>query len=173
MIPDAHVSHGMARRLRIKIPSKRGDVSYFSTLQERLYGCPGVGEIRVNPQTGSALISYECEKKTLAEFAREKDLFLLRRSTPGRKTLFGNVADTFQAYNQDIKKLTGGEVDIPSLVFVSLLISGIWQIARGNLAMPAWYTAFYYALGVFTRAQVDEWDEGEDLVAELDDADGD
>jgi|SRR5271157_3179165 len=173
MIPDAHVSHGMARRLRIKIPSKRGDVSYFSTLQERLSGCPGVGEIRVNPQTGSALISYECEKKTLAEFAREKDLFLLRRSTPRRKTLFGNVADTFQAYNQDIKKLTGGEVDIPSLVFVSLLISGIWQIARGNLAMPAWYTAFYYALGVFTRAQVDEWDEGEDLVAELDDADGD
>ena len=173
MIPDAHVSHGMARRLRIKIPSKRGDVSYFSTLQERLSGCPGVGEIRVNPQTGSALIFYECEKKTLAEFAREKDLFLLRRSTPGRKTLFGNVADTFQAYNQDIKKLTGGEVDIPSLVFVSLLISGIWQIARGNLAMPAWYTAFYYALGVFTRAQVDEWDEGEDLVAELDDADGD
>ncbi len=173
MIPDAHVSHGMARRLRIKIPSKRGDVSYFSTLQERLSGCPGVGEIRVNPQTGSALISYECEKKTLAEFAREKDLFLLRRSTARRKTLFGNVADTFRAYNQDIKKLTGGEVDIPSLVFVSLLISGIWQIARGNLAMPAWYTAFYYALGVFTRAQVDEWDEGEDLVSELDDADGD
>jgi len=69
--------------------------------------------------------------------------------------------------------MTGGEVDIPSLVFVSLLFSGIWQIARGNLAMPAWYTAFYYALGVFTRAQVDEWDEGEDLVADIDDADGD
>jgi Heavy metal associated domain 2 len=173
MIPEAHVSHGMSRRLRIKIPSKKGDVSYFSTLQERLSGCPGVGEIRVNPQTGSALISYECERKTLAEFAREKDLFLLRRPTPRRKTLFGNVADTFQGYNQDLKKLTGGEVDIPSLIFLSLVISGIWQIARGNLAMPAWYTAFYYALGVFTRAQVDEWDEEEGLVAEFDDGDGD
>jgi hypothetical protein len=163
----------MARRLRIKIPSKKGDVSYFSALRERLASCPGIEEIRVNPQTGTALISYECEKKTLAEFARENDLFLLRRSTPRPKSLFGNVADTFQGYNQDLKKLTGGEVDIPSLVFVSLLMSGIWQIARGNLAMPAWYTAFYYALGVFTRAQVDEWDEGEDLVADLDDADGD
>ncbi len=50
---------------------------------------------------------------------------------------------------------------IPSLIFLSLLISGIWQIARGNFAMPAWYTAFYYALGVFARAQVeDEWEEG-------------
>ncbi|MGO9567981.1 MAG: HMA2 domain-containing protein [Desulfomonilaceae bacterium] len=173
MIPDAHVSHGMARRLRIKIPSKRGEVSYFSTLRERLSGCPGVGEIRVNPQTGSALISYECQRKTIVEFAREHNLFLLKRSAPRRKSLFGNVADTFQGYNQSLKHLTGGEVDIPSLIFVSLVTSGIWQIARGNLAMPAWYTAFYYALGVFTRAQIDEWDEGEDLGAELDDADGD
>jgi Heavy metal associated domain 2 len=173
MIPDAHVSHGMARRLRIKIPSKKGDVSYFSTLRERLSACHGVGEIRVNPQTASALVSYECDRKALVEFAREKDLFLLRRSTPRRKTLFGNVAGTFQAYNQDLKKFTAGEVDIPSLIFLSLVISGIWQIARGNLAMPAWYTAFYYALGVFTRAQVDEWDEGADLDADIDAGDGD
>jgi hypothetical protein len=173
MIPEAHVSHGMARRLRIKIPSKKGDVSYFSTLRERLSACPGVGEIRVNPQTGSALISYECETKILAAFGRESDLFLLGRPARGKKALFGNVADTFQGYNQDLKKLTGGEVDIPSLIFLSLVVSGIWQIARGNLAMPAWYTAFYYALGVFTRAQVEEWDEGEELVAEFDDADGD
>jgi hypothetical protein len=163
----------MARRLRVKIPSKRGDVSYFSTLQERLSACPGIEEIRVNSQTGSALISYACETKTIAEFARKNDLFLLRRSVAPRKALFGNVADTFQGYNQDLKKLTGGEVDIPSLIFLSLVISGIWQIARGNLAMPAWYTAFYYALGVFTRAQVDEWDEGDGLVVEFDDADGD
>jgi len=173
MTPDAHVSSGIARRLRIKIPSKKGDASYFSTLRERLSACPGVGEIRVNPKTGSALISYECETKSLAEFGRENDLFLLRRYAPGRKSLFGNVADTFQGYNHDLKKLTGNEIDIPSLIFLSLVVSGIWQIARGNFVMPAWYTAFYYALGVFTRAQVDEWDEGENLVAELDDADGD
>jgi len=173
MIPDAHVSHGMASRLRIKIPSKKGDVSYFSTLGERLSTCPGVGEIRVNPQTGSALISYECDRKALVEFVRENDLFLLRRFTPRRKSLFGNVADTFQAYNKDLKKFAAGEVDIPSLIFLSLVISGIWQIARGNLAMPAWYTAFYYALGVFTRAQVDDWDEGEDLVVDLNAGDGD
>lgn len=173
MIPDAHVSHGTVCRLRIKIPSKRGDVSYFSTLQERLSGCPGVGEIRVNPRTGSALVSYEGKRKALADFAREKELFILLRSAPSRKSLFGNVGETFQGYNLNLKKLTGGELDIPSLIFLSLIISGLWQIARGNLAMPAWYTAFYYALGIFTRAQVDEWDEGEDLAADLDADDGD
>jgi hypothetical protein len=97
----------------------------------------------------------------------------LKRSAQSRKSLFGNVADTFQMYNRNLKKVTGGDVDIPSLIFLSLIISGIWQIARGNLAIPAWYTAFYYALGVFTRAQVDEWDEGDDLAADFDADDGD
>jgi Heavy metal associated domain 2 len=173
MIPKAHVSHRMARRLRIKIPSKRRDVSYFSNLMERLSGCPGVKEIRVNPNIGSALISYEGERKTIADFARENELFVLGRSGRPRKPLFTNVADTFEVYNRHLKNATGGEVDIPSLIFLSLLISGVWQIARGNIVMPAWYTAFYYALGVFTRAQVDEWDEGEDFALEADDANGD
>ncbi len=173
MIPKAHVSHRMARRLRIKIPSKRRDVSYFSNLMERLSGCPGVKEIRVNPNIGSALISYEGERKTIADFARENELFVLGRSGRPQKPLFTNVADTFQVYNRYLKNATGGEVDIPSLIFLSLVISGVWQIARGNIVMPAWYTAFYYALGVFTRAQIEEWDEGEDFALEADDANGD
>ena len=64
-------------------------------------------------------------------------------------------------------------MDIPTLVFLSLLISGIWQIARGSVAMPAWYTAFYYALGIFTRAQVDDLDEGGELLEEFGDVNGD
>ena len=173
MTPKAHVSHRMPHRLRIKIPSKKKDVSYFATLMERLSGCPGVKEIRVNPDTGSALIFYEGERKAIAEFANKNDLFVLGRSGRPQKPLFDNVSDTFKVYNRQLKTATGGELDIPSLVFLSLLISGIWEIARGNFVMPAWYTAFYYAAGVFTRARVDEWDEGEDFALGADDADGD
>lgn len=173
MIPEAHVSHRMSCRLRIKVPSKKGDVSYFSTLFERLSGCPGVEEITVNPQIGSALILYTCKTKEIIEFAKEKGLFHLKRVSRPRKTLFGNVADTFRAYNKNLRQVTDGELDIPSLVFLSLLVSGVWQIAKGNLMMPAWYTAFYYALGIFTRAHVDEFDEGEELLEGFDDADGD
>jgi len=173
MIPEAHVSHRMSCRLRIKIPSKKGDVSYFSTLRDQLSGGPGVEEISVNPQIGSALVFHTCKTRELIEFAEKNGLFHLKRATRVRRTLFGNVADTFRGYNKNLQKATGGELDIPSLVFLSLIISGVWEIARGNLALPAWYTAFYYALGVFTRAQVDELDEGGDLVAGLDDAEGD
>jgi hypothetical protein len=172
MIPEAYVSHRAPRRLRIKIPSKKGNSSFFSTLLDRLAKCPGIEDIRVNTQIGSALILYTGDTKAVAEFAKNNELFHLNPGSPPRKTFFVNVADTFRAYDKELKQISGGEVDIPSLVFVSLLISGIWQIAKGNLGMPAWYTAFYYALGVFTRSQVDEPDEGGELVEEFGEVDG-
>lgn len=173
MIPEAHVSHRMSCRLRIKIPSKKGDALYFAALRERLTDCPGVAAVSVSPQIGSALILHDCETNEIFAYAKKNELFVRKRSARPHKTLFNSVADTFQGYNRNLKTLTGGEIDIPSLVFLSLIASGIYQIARGNLVAPAWYTAFYYALGVFTRAQVDEWDEGEDVPEDFEDADGD
>jgi len=173
MTPEAHVSHRMTRRLRIKIPIKKGDVSYFSIFREQVSGWPGVEEVTVNPQIGSALILYTGKTKDLFQLAKNNELFQLKKVGRRRKTLFENVADTFRVYNKDLKRRTDGEVDIPTLVFLSLLISGIWQIARGSVAMPAWYTAFYYALGIFTRAQVDELDEGGELLEEFGDMNGD
>jgi hypothetical protein len=173
MIPHAHVSHGMPCRLRIKVPSKKGDLSYFAEVQEQLSACPGVQDVTVSPYTGGAVILYDCDERTVAEYAREKGLFTLGH--PARlkkKTLFDHVADTFGTYNKSLKKLTDGQVDVPSLVFLSLVISGIYQIARGNLSSPAWYTAFYYAVGVFSRARVDEWDEAEEFPEDFDDGDG-
>ncbi len=172
MIPEAYVSHRAPRRLRIKIPSKKGNSSFFSTLLDRLAKCPDIEDIRVNAQIGSALILYTGDTKVVAEFAENNELFHLNPGSRPRKTFFVNVADTFRAYDKELKQISGGEVDIPSLVFLSLLISGVWQIARGNLGMPAWYTAFYYALGVFTRSQVDEPDEGGELVEEFGEVDG-
>jgi len=165
------VSHRMSHRLRIKIPSRKGDESYFSRLRERLAECPGIEHVRVNPGIGTTLIVHSCTTKELVEFAKKKHLFELKRVVRAPATLFGNMAKTFEGYNKNLRTWTDGELDIQSLVFLSLLVSGIWEVARGNLTMPAWYTAFYYALGVFTRSQMDELDEGTLLVTELDEAD--
>lgn len=173
MIPEAFVSHEMSLRLRIKIPSKKGDVGYFSGLKERLSDCSGVAAVSVNPKIGSVLILHDLQTKDILAYARKKELFIPKRPAPPRRTLFNSVAETFRGYDRNLRTWTGGEIDIPSLVFLSLLVSGVYQIAKGNVVMPAWYTAFYYALGVFTRAQVDELDEGEEVLEDFDDADGD
>ena len=88
MIPEAHVSHRMTRRLRIKIPSKKGDVSYFSILREQVSALPGIQEITVNPQIGSALILYTGKTEDLFRSAKNKQLFQLMKVGRRRKTLF-------------------------------------------------------------------------------------
>lgn len=169
MVPQAHVSHTMPRRLRIKVPAKKGQKSYFSHMSERLVECSGVDDVQVNPVTGSVLVMFSCDIETLAKYARKNGLFSLRLGKSPNKSLFQDLVATFQSYDRVMKDMTGGELDIPSLVFLSLLISGIWQVARGNVGMPAWYTAFYYALSVVATSRVDEFDEGELLTDEIDD----
>ena len=78
MVPEAYVSHRAARRLRIKIPSKKGNSSFFSTLIDRLAKCPGVEDIKVNPQIGTALILYSSDTKVVTDFAKKNDLFHLK-----------------------------------------------------------------------------------------------
>lgn len=173
MIPMAQVSHEMACRMRIKIPAKKGDASYFSTLREKLVDCPGVAAVSVNPKTASVLILHDRETNDILNAAKEKKLFHPKRPVRSHKTLFSSVAEAFRGYDRNLKAWTGGEVDIPSLVFLSLLISGVYQIARGNVVMPAWYTAFYYALGLFSRVKVDEFDQGEDVLEDFEPDDGD
>lgn len=173
MTPDAHVHHRMPRRLRIKIPSKKGDPTYFSDLADKIVACPGVHDARVNPKTASLLIEFDCDLADLAAYAKKHQLFSLRHAEPLPTTLFGSVARSFDSYNRNLLKWTNGEFDIPSLVFVSLVISGLIQLVRGNVAMPAWYTAFYYALGVFSRSQVEEYDAGENMLEGVEEADGD
>jgi len=170
-IPEAMVSHSLPTRLRIQIPSKKRDAAYFAAAREGLSSCAGVTEVEVNPLVGSILVLYSGDIKTLAAQARVKGLFDVKVRKRRRRSLLGHVAAEFGTYNAQLRKMTGGELDIASLVFLSLLVSGVYQILRGNLATPAWYTAFYYALGVFAHSrEVDESGEADNLLDEIDEA---
>jgi hypothetical protein len=151
MMPEARAVHTTIRRLRVKIPSKKGDGPYFSQIEDRLADCPGIDSVEVNPLTGSTLILHHTNAATIADYATRNDLFRFRPWKGPRKTLFETVEDILEDVNRRLKRVTGGEFDIPSLFFAVLLISGGYQIARGNLGAPAWYTAFWYAFGIFSR----------------------
>ncbi|AFM22949.1 HMA2 domain-containing protein [Desulfomonile tiedjei] len=166
MHPVAHVCHTIPRRLRVRIPSKRGDSDYFAHVSEKLRALHGVEEVKAAPHTGSIVIIYDGELDELKRQAYKQGLFTLKRPPVQRKTLFQNVASAFRSYNKELLTLTSGQIDIPSLVFVSLVTSGMWQLARGNVVLPAWYVAFYYALGVFMHSGVDEFDEGAEIGVE-------
>jgi hypothetical protein len=166
MHPVAHVYHTIPRRLRVRIPSKRGDKAYFTDITDKLRTLHGVEEAKAAPHTGSIVITYHGGLDALERQVHEEGLFTLKHPPAPQRTLFQNVASVFRSYNKELLTLTSGQIDVPSLVFVSLVTSGIWQLARGNVVLPAWYVAFYYALGVLMHSGIDEFDEGGVIGAE-------
>jgi Heavy metal associated domain 2 len=148
-IPHAYISHQGPGRLRVKIPSKKGDSVYFSELKKLLTQCKGVTEYETNPVTGSVLFVHGVDIKAVMEFAEGNHLFKLGEG--GSPSYSYEITESFKNLNKHLKGITGGEMDIPGLAFLSLVGFGIYQIGRGNLMAIPWYTAFWYALNIFLK----------------------
>ncbi len=138
--------------MRLKIPSKKGDIAYFMALRDKLSKCSCIEKIEANPLTGSALFIYRGDFKAVAENAEANNIFRLKEFEANSKDLHQTVTATFKGINNRIKSATGGGLDMGALAFLSLLGLGIYQISRGNFVMPAWYTAVWYALNIFLKS---------------------
>lgn len=153
MLPEAQCIHQTPGRLRIRIPAGKGNKAFFAYVEEQLARCPVVTAAQANPVTGSVLISHSGEMRGIAEFAGKNKLF---RLIPDKKNP-GSVAHatitTYKSLDTQIKRLSGGELDLPHTAFLILVGAGIYQISRGKFGAPAWYTAFWYALNIFLKAQ--------------------
>lgn len=148
MTPEAYVSHRSLRRVRIKVPAKRGDETYFTRLRDSFEGCEGIKTIDVNPVTGSILFTHTIDFKILKEYAAEKNLFTLKMNSS--QTLFNSrIKARFNTLDNRIKTLTGREIDIPGIAFLTLLGLGISQVTAGKAQAMPWHAAFWYALNVF------------------------
>jgi hypothetical protein len=159
MIPEAYIVHKVNDRLRIKVPSKRGDKSFFASVEKKFSEQSGGETVVVNPDTASVLFLGRFTAKHIAEVAQQSELFKLETKTRRRETLLSGVKDTFRTADKSLLKITGGELDIPSVVFLGLITHGIYQFARGNFTGPPWYTAFWYALGLFSKSRLTDFEE--------------
>jgi hypothetical protein len=159
MIPEAYIVHRVNDRLRIKVPSKRRDKDFFASIEKKFSKNAGDETVVVNPDTASVLFLGHFTVKHIAEVAQKSALFKLNTKKRRRETLLGGVKDMFRTADKRLQKVTGGELDIPSVVFLGLVSHGIYQFARGNFAAPPWYTAFWYALGLFSKSRLTDLEE--------------
>jgi len=153
MIPIAQCVHKIPSRARIRIPSRKGDEVFFTFLQERLHRCEQVTESVINPLTGGVLIFYTGDFSAIAEYAKKQHIFRMADTKHNPNTLTHVTMDTYKNLDAQMKKLTGGELDLPGATFIALAGAGIYKIAQGNFTAPAWYTAFWYALNIFLKAK--------------------
>lgn len=102
--------------------------------------------------TGSLLFKgAAADLEKLSSFAREHRLFELRDACTSPVPFSKDLGDRLQGFSKRIRDVSGGEFDLPSLVFLALTANGIYQVARGNVTAPPWYTAFWYAMGIFSK----------------------
>jgi hypothetical protein len=75
MLPAAYLEHHLPGRSRLRIPSRRGDKSFFSAVRGQLANCPGVQVLKLNPATGSVLIAHSGALAEVKSFASGRNLF--------------------------------------------------------------------------------------------------
>jgi hypothetical protein len=153
MLPEAHVSHCTIHRLRIRIPSKRGSNSFFRTMEKGLSTLPGIESVEVNPLTGSVLVCHRSDTISICELIRQRCIVNLKEGGRKRTTsLRQDISQGVRAVNTHVSCLTGGKIDLLDVVGLYLIGAGAYQLIKGNFMAPAWYTAFWYAFGILSKA---------------------
>ena len=161
MPPKAQIAHISPGRVRLRIAAKRGDTEFFDRLKRAWDGWSGAAPAGVNAATGSLLITGEAATiGRAADFGRENEIFDLVALPPHPGRLIQDTAGPFVALNSRIKALSGGTLDLPSALFAALLLTGLLELLRGNWKSPPWYTAFWYAAGIYSKSLLDKVGSG-------------
>lgn len=82
MIPIATIQHQIPGRLRLRIPPRRGDVSFFHGIVQALSKLPGVEKLDAIPLTGSIIIRHSGSAQAIAAAATEQGLFEIGPEEP-------------------------------------------------------------------------------------------
>jgi hypothetical protein len=156
VLPEARLCHASPGRLRIRIRQKRGDGAFFQRVKEALAAHFGSAAVAVNPVTASLLVEgASVSPAEVAAFAREAGLCALDLTPGPRREGVQNIISPLRTADARLRQISNGTLDVPSGVFVALVVYGVVEILRGNFQAPPWYTAFWYAFGVFTKTLVD------------------
>ncbi|MBF0565424.1 MAG: hypothetical protein HQK89_09285 [Nitrospirae bacterium] len=148
----AFITHNINGRLRLRVPSKKGDAHFFESVRSRLATLEGVASVEINPQTTSVLVMHSTSTTGIVEHLKG----LLRLNDPlqagkANANVSELISELVKKANDGTKEITGKGLDIPRVAFLSLLSFGLYQLNRGNFVVPPWYTAFWYAHGIFTK----------------------
>ncbi len=143
MTATAFICHAIPGRMRLKIPSKKGDQLYFEQLVERLADLETIDGIKARALTGSLVIAYSGDiHKTLQKKGIEEGWFELKKSTADAretmdKSLFSLPHTVFENVNSELRVMSYGLVDLPHLALFTLLLLALRQLLRGQIVGPA------------------------------------
>jgi Heavy metal associated domain 2 len=161
------IAHQVPGRVRMKIPSAKGNTELLQQISETFAVIPGIEQVTVNPVTGSVVLHYDVERHDefhgrfrdhhghvqsappptqIDEFANkieEEAEFLARNSESARA-----VVDFCKKLDQEIKKATGNSVDLKIVFAIAIIGVTVFEIGA-TAATPVWVTLAIFAVNHF------------------------
>lgn len=75
MVPVASIEHQLPGRVRLRVPSKRGDVPFFEKVVRELSKHPSLRELTASSLTASITLHYREPLQPITAAAADKELF--------------------------------------------------------------------------------------------------
>jgi hypothetical protein len=153
MTPAAHIAHRLQDRVRLRIPEKRHDTSYFALVADAFAALPGIRGVQANALTGSLLLHHHAvSPERISAFAQERSLFCVVAKRNDVMPLSARLSAGLHEFDDKIRVHSDGRLDFWGAVFLLLAGVSIIQVAKGNILAPA-STLLWYALGTFAVPQ--------------------
>ncbi len=172
----AYIAHQSRGRIRLRVPERKNHTQSFDTWQQAIEQWSNIGLVEINAATASILIHYDDQLDNLAELTNQIGLTLVHQPVPAKvvvpastlsseQTMDMVVADgashnksvplwqpitqQIEQINKALSRATGGSVDLPTLLFIALVLQGLIQFIRKPALIMPWDTAWWFALNVY------------------------
>lgn len=154
MIPRATLAHVVKGRIRIRITGiVKGREEYFETLRARMQEQFKPETVLIHPGAGSLIVmDRELDPDSILEYGKTQGLFELKEGKrPGEDLAYGHSRRYIKKLNSGIRKISGNRLDISSTFFFLLIFHAMREIIRGNLVLPSWFSALWFASTLYNR----------------------
>ena len=168
------IAHQVPGRIRMKIPSARGNPELLEQMKQTFAVIPGIEQVTVNPATGSVVLHYDIdhhdefhghleqhhtggheraptnEIDALASKIGQEAEFLAEHSHTARV-----IVDYFKHFDDQIKLATGNVVDLKIVLALGIAGFTIFEVGA-SAATPVWVTISIFALNHMIQAGMAE-----------------
>jgi hypothetical protein len=166
------LAHQVPGRVRMKIPSAKGNTELLQQISETFAVIPGIEKVTVNPLTGSVVLHYDIEQHDafhgrlsahhgqgmpglapateIDDFAnkiQQEAEFLAKNSESARA-----VVDFCKKLDHEIKRNSGNAVDLKMVFAVGIIGVMLFEIGA-TAATPVWVTLAIFAVNHFIEMQ--------------------
>jgi len=148
MAPLAREVHAIPGRTRFRIDEKRGDETYFTTVESALRDYPGISSVETNSWTASVLVHHTENGTSSWQRAEEQGLFRVAEKEAEMRKMAAAISATpnpaREACAPKPKAARTNRANWRALLVLAWVGLGIAQAVEGNIAIPA-AAAFWYA----------------------------